>query len=377
MQVAMAESEACVGVPTDMGNLDASDTAALLAGQPVAKIPVLPVTERMTDGRAWRSETRRWRRARLLGLMALYAQESYQSMLHIHPGRPVAEPDADGGSSNPRPVSGTPNPTEAAMVATLHRVLSDVPTDSLPPSTLSSCEASTVLGYHGLTLHDADGPPPLIPCYVGGAYVLGPNVPKPRRLRMTIPALETFYGPLEDRPVAVVPIMPDGHCMFRSIAVALGGAADGSRGWSVESLREIVAGSVGQHQFDMWTEMFRDAVHNRETATLHEFAFVAGVRTLDELRSVMMGPRYWGDHFALQTFQAAFGVRIRVVDMRGQIVATPSYEPEFRAGRAWVPTKPMFEILLRYDGVHYDLLLTEGMRMRRFCGADAGAERVH
>ena len=112
--------------------------------------------------------------------------------------------------------------SEAAMVATLHQVLTNIPHDMLPSSTLSLCEASTVLAYRGITAADAEADPPLVPVGSGGRFFHAgglTSMPRPRKLKM-VPkgaAAPTHAAPNE---VHVVSALPDGHCLFRSVSYA-------------------------------------------------------------------------------------------------------------------------------------------------------------
>lgn len=151
--------------------------------------------------------------------------------------------------------------------------------------------------------------------------------------------------------VRVVGNAGGGDCLFHCFVQAA--RATGAN-FSVDGLRSVVADSLTKEILAELRSVYDGAVEGRDAELIRDYDFMQGVKTLDELRSVVRTSRYWGDELALPALEKATGLRAVVVlgdGRRARVAARFEDDAE---------TVPKRFIFVRLRNAHYELLEVGG-----------------
>lgn len=142
-----------------------------------------------------------------------------------------------------------------------------------------------------------------------------------------------------------------GDCLFHCFVQA---ARATGASFGVDELRSAVADSLTEEILAELRSVYDGAVDGRDAELIRDYDFMKGVKTLDELRSVVRTSRYWGDELALPALEKATGLRAVVVLGEGRRARVAA---RFEDDAETVPKRFMF---VRLKHAHYELLEVGG-----------------
>lgn len=140
-----------------------------------------------------------------------------------------------------------------------------------------------------------------------------------------------------------------GDCLFHAVRQAL--KTIGLKA-TVEDLRRHVAESVTEDQFETMRAIFKGAAAEKDHEVLRDYGWIAGARTIEDLRAKMMSSNYFGDELAVAALENRLKLRLVVM--------------QFRDDRYFLAVHPnpglvdeSGYVLLRHDldARHYELML--------------------
>ena len=110
--------------------------------------------------------------------------------------------------------------------------------------------------------------------------------------------------------LTIVPNAAGGDCLFlcwERMLRAVGVHED------TASLRRVVADSLTQEKFDFLKGVFDSAVKEADSELVSDYAFMHGLRSLEDLRAMVMQSSYYGDEMALSALEQKFDIRCVVL----------------------------------------------------------------
>lgn len=105
-----------------------------------------------------------------------------------------------------------------------------------------------------------------------------------------------------------------GDCLFYAIGSALRLLGWSDDCCSVHTLREVVARSITQDQFETLRLIYSLALENKEDPLLRDYAFMdKGRKSIEALRKVIRTNEYLGDEMALDIIERELCVNLHVI----------------------------------------------------------------
>jgi hypothetical protein len=138
-----------------------------------------------------------------------------------------------------------------------------------------------------------------------------------------------FYCKEYNSMFTIYPTVQNGDCLFDSLRIMM--ASIGLH-YSLPYLRSVVAQSILNlhrdknvyHTVHGWYELFHSFVNSHEQSMLQEYQFMQptyrqpwplSVHVLQDLVKSMMVPKlYWGEEFALRTFEKQLQIRFFILE---------------------------------------------------------------
>lgn len=145
-----------------------------------------------------------------------------------------------------------------------------------------------------------------------------------------------------------IPNTGNGDCLFLCARLAL---MTMNKFVSVERLRQTVADFVTDEHFKSLRSIYSTA---KEDATdmelIRDYCFMEGVESLEDLKAVVLTPKYWGDEIALQALEDATKLKFIVIQRQenGSFVVARQIDEK-------APPSGLY-VLLSLDSQHYEVI---------------------
>lgn len=156
----------------------------------------------------------------------------------------------------------------------------------------------------------------------------------------------------------VVETAADGNCLFHCFVFALRPEFS----TTVRALREEVAQSVGEDQFQMLKVIYDDAKREKDWDQLQDYSFMEGVDSLEALRQSIRTPRYWGDEMALTALEKFTKLTPVVITQKREGV----FEVARRISEDVTKSATKLYMILFLHHAHYRLVKYRGRTKMRF-----------
>jgi hypothetical protein len=102
-----------------------------------------------------------------------------------------------------------------------------------------------------------------------------------------------------------------GDCFFDCIHTALGHIGINK---SIKELRTIVRDNLTQDNFDLYKELYNNAVNDGDENIMLEMDFISDLDTLPDLRNLVLTNKYWADMLAMSHIEKELKLKVILFD---------------------------------------------------------------
>lgn len=154
-----------------------------------------------------------------------------------------------------------------------------------------------------------------------------------------------------DEGYEIINITGNGDCFFKAVEKAF--AFEGSK-VSVKSLRKFISNHMTEDIFKVYKTLWIDVERERNGEMMMRLMFMQSVHTLDQLKQIVLTPRFWANETAISILEK--GLKLKFI-----LFSEPKYrKKQFpcieTAEIIDDELDPLWYILLRWTGGHYDLV---------------------
>ena len=151
----------------------------------------------------------------------------------------------------------------------------------------------------------------------------------------------------------IIPNAGGGDCFFHCYTRILDNIGIHA---TINQLRRVVADSMTEEKFVFMSEVFQNAVKERDRGLVADYMFMHNVKSLEGMKEALMSRRYFGDEMALQSLENQFDVRCLTLQLKqgSQIEMSRRYSHDEKK-KKWYSM-----VLLDQDMTHYELIEYKG-----------------